>query len=274
MNDTLRIALAQISVGGDKAANLATIAASAERAARQGVRLAVFPEASMFHFGKPAEPLGPPSETLEGPFVSTLAHLARRHRMWILAGMFERIDDDPRVFNTLVLLDDGGLLHSTYRKIHLYDAFGYRESSRIAPGDGSTLVFALDGMRLAAMTCYDLRFPELARHLTLLGAQAILLPSAWLSGVLKEMQFETLLRARAIENAVYLGTADQCTPGYCGNSVLFDPMGVAVAGAGEAPTVVVADLSAQRVEEARAINPSLGNLRPEVYENWTSALRA
>ena len=270
----IRLGLAQLAITGDKQSNLDKIGAAVKDAAERGARLVVFPEASMSHFGKPNEPLAPASEPLDGTFVRRLQSLARKHKVWILAGMFERIDGDSRVHNTLVLLRDDGELHGIYRKIHLYDAFGYRESERIAPGNGKTLSFDLDGMRIGAFTCYDLRFPELARQLTREGAQALLLPTAWLAGPLKEMHLLTLLRARAIENTVYLGAADQCPPGYCGNSVLYDPLGVAVASAGEAPCVIVGDIDIARVESARATNPSLANSRVDLYARWMERLAA
>ena len=270
---TVRIALAQTSVSGDKRENLDAIAARAAQAADEGARLAVFPEASMFHFGKPSEPLAHAAEAVDGPFVHHLAGLAREYSLWLLAGMFERIDGDARVYNTLVLLDETGELRGTYRKVHLYDAFGYKESSRMAPGDGASLLFEIDGLRFGAMTCYDLRFPEQARHLTRGGAHAIVLPAAWLAGPNKELQFDTLLRARAIENTVYVGAADQCTPGFCGNSVLYDPMGVTVASLGESAGVVAGDVSAERVALVRATNPSLANARREVYAGWAARER-
>ncbi len=204
-----KLALAQIAVGGDKRANLATIEARAHQAAAAGARLVVFPEASMHFFGDPALPLGPVAESVGGAFTTALQALARETRVWILAGMFERADGDERAYNTLVLVDDAGGVRGTYRNIHLYDAFGYRESDRLVAGEGGTLLFEIDGVRFGALTCYDVRFPEQARHLVRLGAQAIVLPAAWLAGPLKEMQFETLLRARAIENTAYVGSADR-----------------------------------------------------------------
>jgi predicted amidohydrolase len=188
--------------------------------------------------------------------------------------MFERIEGEARVYNTLVLVRDDGEVHDTYRKIHLYDAFGYRESDRIVAGDGKTLSFQLDGVRFGALTCYDLRFPELARHLTREGAQAILLPTAWLSGPLKEMHLLTLLRARAIENTVYIGAADQTPPGYCGNSVLYDPLGVTVASLGETPGVIVGEIDGARVESVRATNPSIANSRIDLYARWSERTAA
>jgi predicted amidohydrolase len=264
----LTLALAQIAVSGDKAGNLEKISSAVGEAALRGARLVVFPEASMYHFGKPADPLGPAAEPLDGAFVRALTALATQHGVWILAGMFERIDGDARVYNTLVLVDERGALRDVYRKIHLYDAFGYKESDRMRPGDGTTLLFELDGIRFGALTCYDLRFPEQMRELTRSGAQAVLLPTAWLAGPLKEMHLATLLRARAIENTVYVGAADQCPPGYCGNSVLYDPLGVVVASLGEAPGVIVAQIDPQRIDAARATNPSLANSRVDLYARW------
>jgi deaminated glutathione amidase len=265
---SFKLGLAQLSVGGDKAANLESIAQATASASAGGARLVVFPEASMYHFGKPADSLAPFAESLDDVFVCALRGLARRHRVWILAGMFEKIDGDSRVYNTLVLVRDDGELHGVYRKIHLYDAFGYKESDRMRAGDGKTLAFELDGIAFAAMTCYDLRFPELARHLTREGAHALLLPTAWLAGPLKEMHLATLLRARAIENTVYIGAADQTPPSYCGNSVLYDPLGIAIASLGEAPGVIVGEIDIERIEAARAKNPSLDNSRVDVYARW------
>jgi predicted amidohydrolase len=265
------VALVQLAVSADKGANLAKVEAATAAAARRGARLVVFPEATMHHFGRPDEPLGPAAEPLDGPFARACGALARSHRVFILAGMFERSDDAARPFNTLALFAEDGSLHAAYRKIHLYDAFGYRESDRLTRGDGDTLTFDVDGMRFGAMTCYDLRFAELARRLTAEGAQALLLPAAWLAGPLKEMQFATLLRARAIENTVYVGAADQCTDGFCGGSVLYDPHGVVVASLGEAEGTIVAAVSAERVAAVRARNPSLANARGDVYARWAAA---
>jgi len=266
---SVKLALGQLIVGTDKSLNRQNIADATMTAARHGARLLVFPEASMYGFGKPNEPLDGAAERLDGTFVSMLRELAHRHNLWILAGMFEKIPGDKHVFNTLVLARDDGELHGVYRKIHLYDAFGYKESDRMRSGDGTTLSFTLDGMRFGAMTCYDLRFPELARQLVREGAETLLLPTAWLAGPLKEMHLATLLRARAIENTVYLGAADQCPPGYCGNSVLFDPLGVCVTSLGEAPAVAVGELDPHRIVEARSKNPSLDNTRIDLYAHWT-----
>lgn len=264
----MRLALAQITAGRDKAANREAIAENVRRAADGGARLVVFPEASMHDFGPPTMPLAPVAETLDGPFVTALRDAAARHRVGILAGMFERSDDPNRVYNTLAYVDPEGNLAGTYRKIHLYDALGFVESDRLVPGDGATLTFACEGTRFGAMTCYDLRFPELARRLVAEGAQALLLPAAWLHGVLKENHLVTLARARAIENTAYFCVADMVGGPYSGNSLAVDPMGVVLASGGEVETLLYADLEPERVEQVRAKLPSVANRRPDVYAAW------
>lgn len=267
----MRLALCQLSITGDKSANLARITDAARRAASGGARLAVFPEAAMHHFGRPDEPLAPCAEDLGGPFATAMARLSLECAMWTLAGFFERIPGDERVYNTLLLFDDGGRLAGTYRKIHLYDAFGYRESNRVVAGGGEIMQFEIDGVRFGAMTCYDLRFPEVSRVLATAGAHALLLPAAWLHGVLKELHFTTLVRARAIENTVYVGAATQCGPGYSANSMLVDPLGATLAAAAETGAVITGTVSTQRVDAVRQTNPSLHNGRPELYARWLEA---
>lgn len=277
---SITVAVAQIAVTGDKDANLAKIAAYVEHAARNGARLAVFPEAAMHEFGAPSGPLGPVAETLDGRFVTALSDLARRHTLTIVAGMFERLSHEPplsaepaknaRAYNTVVALDERGALRGAYRKIHLYDALGARESDRIAPGDGTTLSFDCDGVSFGVMTCYDLRFPEVARHLSERGADVLVLPAAWYGGMLKESHFRTLARARAIENTVYLCAADQCGPDFSGNSLIVDPMGVVQASLGESEGLLVGELSRERLAQVRAKLPSVRNRRPDVYARWAA----
>jgi deaminated glutathione amidase len=266
------VALAQLRSTDDKPANRAKIASFAESAAKAGARLVVFPEAAMHDFGSPTTPLAPVAEQVDGPFVTRLREVARSQRINILAGMFETSRYPDRVYNTLVSIDEHGELAGTYRKIHLYDALGFVESERIVPGEGATLAFTCEGIRFGAMTCYDLRFPELARHLVVdEGAEVLLLPTAWLHGLLKEDHLRTLMRARAIENTAYFCAADQVGGPYSGNSAIVDPMGVVVASIGETEGLVLHTLSPERVAAVRQKLPSIANRRPEVYERWASA---
>ena len=264
----MRIALGQMSAKTDKAANLDRMAAFAAEAGSAGADLLVLPECAMVHTTDANVPIGPLAEPVDGPFVRALGEMARRHRLAIVCGMYESIPGSDRAYNTAVALGaDGGLI-GAYRKIHLFDAFGYRESDRITPGDGETVVFQLAGMTIGLQTCYDVRFPELTRHLVDRGAEVIVQPTAWAHGLLKEQHWEVLVRARAIENTCYVAACGQTLGTMSGNSMLVDPMGVPVARAGETECLVVGEADSSRVSSVRAKVPSLLHRRPDVYTGW------
>ncbi|MGH8825155.1 MAG: carbon-nitrogen hydrolase family protein [Jiangellaceae bacterium] len=254
----MQVALVQIAAGLDPDANLAAV-----RRLTQTVDadLIVLPEAVMHDFGPQDSRLGPAAQPLDGPFVTALAEMARDRGAGVVAGMFERSDDPERPYNTLVALAPDGSLLGRYRKTHLYDSFGYRESDRLMAGPPEPVVVGLAGRRLGLMTCYDLRFPELARALIDAGADVLVVPAAWLRGPLKEDHWVTLLRARAIENTVDVVAAAQCGRWYCGNSMAVDPMGVVKAALGEAEGVVNVVLDERRLRGVREQNPALGHRR-------------
>jgi deaminated glutathione amidase len=263
----MRIALAQFGAGRDKHANLERMLDITGAAAARGAELVLFPECSMVSL-RAGESLAPYAEPLNGPFNERLSQAARRHGLAVVAGVYESIPDSQKVYNLVVAFGPDGRVLGGYRKVHLYDAFGYRESDHIEFGEGDTLVFALSDLRIGVETCYDLRFPEITRHLALRGAELVLLPAAWVHGLLKESHWEVLARARAIENTVYVAAADQVGGEYSGSSMLVDPMGVIVAAAGEVEALVVGEVDPERIKAVRARNPSLANLRPDVYERW------
>jgi predicted amidohydrolase len=263
----MRIALAQFIAGPEKEANLRRMLALTERAAAAQARLVLFPECSMLHLPQEERP-APLAEPLEGPFVTALAGAARRHGIAVVAGVFEAAADEERAFNTVVAIDPSGQRLGSYRKVHLYDAFGHRESDHVVAGDGDTLVFALEGVTFGVQTCYDVRFPELSRHLVARGAEVILLPAAWVQGLLKESHWEVLVRARAIENTAYVAAAGLTGRPFIGSSMLVDPMGVPVARAAEAEELVTGEVDPERVRAVRRTNPSLEHVRPDVYAGW------
>ncbi|HWS58117.1 MAG TPA: nitrilase-related carbon-nitrogen hydrolase, partial [Actinotalea sp.] len=178
--------------------------------------------------------------------------------------------------NVVVGVGRQGLL-GAYRKVHLYDAFGQRESDRLEPGDAGAppLVVDVDGVRVGVMTCYDLRFPESARRLVDAGATALAVPAAWAAGQEKVKHWRVLLRARAIENTVYVLGAAMQGRGVSGAPMVVDPWGVVLADpgtqgvertpdGGTGVTVAVADLEPEHVERVRLRNPSLANRRYDV----------
>ena len=172
--------------------------------------------------------------------------------------MFETSADPARPLNTLVMR---GAAEAAYRKIHLYDSFGYRESDRLMAGPPEPTVVPVGGWQVGLLTCYDLRFPELSRLLVDRGAEALVVPAAWVAGPRKVDHWTTLLRARAIENTVYVVAAAQPGPRYSGHSMVVDPLGDVLVEAGAGPEVLRANLDHATLTTARATNPSLANRR-------------
>jgi deaminated glutathione amidase len=227
--------------------------------AQRGVDLVVLPEAFARDFGPPGSDLGAYAEGVDGPFVEALGQCASRHGLTVVAGMFEASDDPARPYNTLVVVGPDGL-RATYRKIHLYDSFGYRESDRLLAGDVDPVVVEVHGFQVGLMTCYDLRFPELARVLVARGADLLAVPAAWVAGERKLAHWRTLVTARAVENTVYVAAAAQPGPRYTGHSMFVSPMGD-VAEVGDGDEVLAGTVEKDALERARAENPSLANRR-------------
>jgi len=255
MTWSLDVALVQVAASLEPAENRARLA----ELTPSGADLVVYPEAFARDFGKAGSPLGEYAEPVDGAFGTELARVAGEHHTTIVAGTFESSDDPAKPFNTLVV---GGAVTARYRKVHLYDSFGYRESDVLTGGPLTPTVVDVAGAPVGLMTCYDLRFPEMARALVDAGAEVIVVPSAWVAGERKVDHWRTLARARAIENTAYVVAVGQPAPRYCGHSMVVDPLGDVVAEASEAGTeVVTATIAGDRVAEARRLNPSLSNRR-------------
>ena len=222
----------------------------------EGADLVVFPEAWARDFGEPGSDLGAVAEPLDGPFVSEVERVAAERGTTLIAGLFERTGTTP--YNTVVVR---GGARADYRKIHLYDSFGYRESDVLAVGPLEPVTVELGGMTVGVLTCYDLRFPEQARALVDRGAEVLLVPAAWVAGPRKVDHWTTLLRARAIENTVYVVGVGQPGPRYTGHSMVVGPLGDVLVEAGDGPATLRAELDPSAVAEARRTNPSLANRR-------------
>lgn len=262
----MRVLLVQVSTGSDPAVNRDGVrAAVSEALAASGpVDLVVLPEATQCDFGT-GERLEEAAEPLDGPFVGLLGDLAATAGATVLGGMFESVARGLP-FNTLVAVEPDGRLAATYRKTHLYDAFGFRESDWLSAGEAEAVTLDVgcrDGRtrRVGLTTCYDLRFPEQFRALADAGAELVVVPAAWLRGPSKEHHWMTLLAARAIENTVYVAGVAKSGPRYCGLTRLVDPMGRVVAGLAEQDGAVVAELDRSRIAAVRELNPSLANRR-------------
>jgi len=247
----VRIALCQFTSTPDPKANLEQVAAFVARAADAGATLAVF------------------AEPLDGPWASAAGEIADRHGLTLVAGMFTPADDG-RVRNTLLLTGGGRRLG--YDKIHLFDAFGFRESATVAPG-AEPVVVELGELTLGLATCYDVRFPELFRALADRGATVIALPASWGSGPGKREQWELLVRARALDCTSWVlacGQADPLAseitgishqPTGIGHSLVADPFGRVAASLADGPDLLVADVDPAAVTAAREAVPVLANRR-------------
>ena len=258
---TLRLALVQAASALDPAANRDALTRLVGDEAGDA-ELVVFPEAFARDFGEAGSDISPYAEPVDGPFGTALAAAATARGTTVVAGMFERGPDPGRPYNTLLMR---GAATASYRKVHLYDSFGHRESDRLTAGPLEPVVVDVCGWRVGLMTCYDLRFPELARALVDRGAEVLVVPAAWVAGPRKVDHWRTLLAARAIENTVYVAAAGQPASRYCGHSLVVDPFGEVLAEAGpgdpERPEVVRAVIERTVLEEARRVNPSLANRR-------------
>jgi predicted amidohydrolase len=260
-----RIAVGQFSATQDVADNREQVARLVGDAAELDAALVVLPEYSSFTPPRFDGSIVDHAEPLDGPFATTVCDLARRHGIAVVVGMIEQLAGSSKVHNTLLMVDPDGTLSTTYRKVHLYDAHGVRESEWIVAGEpGSAATMDLDGLRIGAQTCYDLRFPEATRVLVDAGAEVVVVPAQWVPGPRKEDHWTTLLRARAIENTVYVAAAGQSAPTGSGCSMVIDPMGVVAAGLGDRVGVAAAPVDRERIEQVRSANPVLAARRLRV----------
>ncbi|EPZ42266.1 carbon-nitrogen hydrolase family protein [Alicyclobacillus acidoterrestris] len=267
---SFNIVLAQLESTADKLENLK----KAERAVETAksvhyAEMVVFPEVFMSHFpvGTPHDMIHKDAESSDGPFVAAMRRLAKRHNVWIVFGMRELTDDpsDKRVYNTTVLVSDDGSIVSTYRKTHLYDAFGHKESEHIKPGDALFEPVPTPFGKIGLFVCYELRFPEIARYQAVRGADIIIVPSGWVRGPMKEQHWETLVTTRALENTVFMVACDQVSEFYCGRSMVVDPMGVCMAAGGEEEGLVSCQIDLGRIQTVREKLPSHVHRRPVLY---------
>jgi deaminated glutathione amidase len=265
------VAVAQFVPGTDVAANRAAIAGLSATAVDRGAGLVVLPEYSAYFSPRLGQDWVDAAEPIDGAFGTALAGLAARLGVHLVAGMLERTTDPNRFSNTLVAFSPAGELEATYRKLHLYDAFGEKESRWVVPGDiEAPQTFPWGELRVGLQTCYDIRFPEVTRRIVDAGADLVAVPAEWVRGPLKEHHWRTLVTARALENTIYVAAADHAPPIGAGNSMVVDPMGVELVTIGEQSGVAVAWIDSERILETRRINPALALRRFSVGERRDS----
>ena len=268
-----RIALAQITSAAEKAKNLKLAQDLIAEAKHKGARAIAFPEFLMAYSSssQSAEELAQIAEPVNGSFVLSLCEAARNHAIDVVATIYEKSGSRDRVYDTALWIDASGKPAAIYRKLHLYDALGFKESDKFLPGDEITEPVNTDIGRCGMIICYDLRFPELARILTLMGATVLLAPSGWVQGEMKVEHWQTMVRARAIENGCYVIAPDQVGNIYIGHSMVVDPFGNILVDMKEDEGLAIAEIDPALIAETREKLPLLKNRRADIYSKYVAA---
>jgi len=268
----VRVAAVQMNSTADRAANLAAAERLTRAAAADGAQLVVLPE-KWTAMGTEAD-LRASAESLDGAALGWARAIARELGVELVAGsILERVPAREKLANTSVHVDSAGEVRAVYRKLHMFDVEvggrRYLESALEEPGEEIVLSRTAAGVELGMSICYDLRFPELFRILAVRGARVMALPAAFTLATTRD-HWQTLVRARAIENQTFMIAANQWGehPGgqhSGGRSMIVDPWGVVLAQAPDGESHIVADLDLERQREIRARLPSLANRRAHAY---------
>ncbi|MDN5854079.1 MAG: carbon-nitrogen hydrolase family protein [Actinomycetia bacterium] len=273
----MRVAAIQLNPQHDKDLNIKAAVDQVGLAADGGARMVLLPE--YVDYMGTTEGAAAVAEAPNGSAHQAFADAARTHQVWLHCGSIRVASSDGRAFNTSLVFAPDGSVAATYRKSHLFDVdipdgVTYRESDSIAPGD-SLVTCAVDEWTMGMSICYDLRFPELYRGLTLAGADLLVVPAAF-TFYTGRYHWEALLRARAIESQCYVLAAGQVGTHIAdngavartnGQSMLIDPWGAVLSYAPDtdSSSIVYGEIGRSRLEQVRNEVPSLHNRRPAVY---------
>lgn len=264
-----KIAVVQMRAETDKKTNLKKILRYISQAAHKKAELCVFPE-FMMHYtpsSQSPEDLANIAEKINGEFVSSISEEAKKNSIQVIGTLYEKSPKPNRVYDTSFLIEKNGKVISTYRKIHLYDALGFKESAKLYPGSSIAKPVKTSVGKMGMMICYDLRFPEMSRILASSGSEILVVPSAWVKGKMKEEHWLTINKTRAIENGCYVISPDQVGNIYCGRSVVVDPYGKILLDMKKKEGIGIVDISLDEVKRVRQKLPLLQNRRTDIYTN-------
>ncbi len=279
MKKKFRTALVQMKSSLHKEENLAHSLRLIKQAAKNNAQLVCFPEFQMAYSPPEQKPevLYQVAEKINGNFISKLMNSAKENKINVIATIYEIINTNKqkhKVLDTAVLISDRGKLESVYRKIHLYDALGFKESKKLTAGNIIERPIKTSVGTLGLLICYDMRFPEISRILTVNGASILVSPSAWVSGIMKEEHWEIMLKARAIENGVYVIAPNQLGNIYSGRSMVIDPFGSTLVDMGNREGMELVDIDNSRIDTIRRTLPLLANRRTDVYKNYIDVFKS
>ncbi len=258
----MKVAVAQIRSSMDKKENLEK---SLQYINDAKVDLIAFPEFMMAFSPdtQTAEELYDIAESIDGEFVRALVRASKKYKIGIVATIYEKSRIKNRVYDTALFIKDE--VRSIYRKLHLYDALGFKESEKLIAGNKLAEIVKMNEEAIGMMICYDLRFPELSRLLALNGANILVTPSAWVAGDKKVEHWQIMLRARAIENGCYIVAPDQTGNIYIGRSMVVNPYGEIILEMGEDEGVGVVELNIDYLKDVREKLPLIKNRRVDIY---------
>lgn len=273
MKKKFKAAIVQMKSSVDKELNLAHSLKLINEASKKKARLICFPEFQMAYSPpeQKSESLHKIAEKITGNFVSILSNSAKQNRITVIATLYEIIntnDKNHKVFDTGVIINELGKLQTIYRKVHLYDALGFKESKKLLAGSIIEKPSKTSVGKLGLLICYDMRFPEISRILTVNGANILVSPSAWVAGFMKREHWEIMVRARAIENGVYVLAPNQVGNIYCGHSMAVDPFGATIIDMENREGIAFIDIDCSKIDTTRRTLPLLTNRRTDVYRNY------
>ena len=263
----MKAGVVQFKASTKKEDNLKKIISYISKASSKNATLCAFPEFMMFYTNssQTAKQLANLAETINGNFVTTIAKVAKENHIQVIGSFYEKSRKKNRVYDTSFVIDKLGKVISTYRKIHLYDALGFRESDKMTSGSKITKPVKTSLGKIGMMICYDLRFPEMARSLAVAGSEILVVPSAWVKGNMKEEHWITINKTRAIENGCYVIAPDQVGNIYCGRSLVVDPYGKILLDMKKKQGIGFVNIDLNKVKQTRKILPLLQNRRTDVY---------
>jgi deaminated glutathione amidase len=272
------VALVQMRSSENKEENLKASVDFISRAADRKASLICFPEFQMAFSPLKQSPKDLANNVAEyidgGNFVSALCRSAKRNKIGVIATVYERNKNknEFKVYDTAVIINKKGQITSVYRKLHLYNALGFRESDKLIQGNAIEKPVSTSVGNIGLMICYDIRFPEMSRILTVNGADILVVPSAWVYGIMKEDHWRTMIMARAIENGSYIIAPDQVGNIFSGRSMVADPFGTVLLDMGDKQGMDVVEIDKSRVRKVRESLPLLKNRRLDIYRKNIQAL--
>jgi len=272
MRENLKVALCQMRVVNSKSENLNHAREMVFTASQRGARMILLPE--IFNVPYDTEIMAANAEIFPGPTTLFLSELAQQHKVILVGGSIPEKDEEGRIYNTSYVFDQKGELIGKHRKIHLFDIdlpdqISFKESNVFSAGD-SLQIIRYQGLVMAVIICYDIRFPELARLATLEGAQLLIVPAAF-NTTTGPAHWDLLMRSRAVDNQLFVmacSPARNAEASYqaWGHSLVTDPWGRVICEGGIGEEIIEADIDLSLIAKIRRELPVLQHRRTDIYE--------